>query len=112
MTPRDNTNSMGYSHQAVVIPPSRAKAIQHSQYGCRGRTVAVSYDTHNSNAIVGVACVTCFIPQRCATVIVAGYHHGRVANVLTPLGWRCFECAKAQGFWDEKRDGFAKLICG
>ena len=95
----------------VIVPPARAKAVQHSKYECRSRTVAVSYDARNSNAIAGVACAFCSMPQRCSAPTSGGNVHGRTANVLTPLGWRCFECAKAAGLWNERRDGFSKLIC-
>ncbi len=106
-------NSMGLSVKNIVLNGARAKVIQHSSYGCKGRTVSVVCDECNGGAIVGVACAACAVPQRCTTPLTGGTaRHGREATVITPAGWRCLECAQEQGLWNQTRDGFGTLIVG
>jgi hypothetical protein len=104
-------NRAGFSLETVVLEPAQAGAIRHRS-ACRSRTLSVNHDQQHSQMIVGIACSACATPQRCTAPISNGRGvHGRDANVLTPVGWRCFECAAADGFWTE-RDGFAKLLVG
>jgi hypothetical protein len=106
---------MGYSIRNVGLDRDQAKILQHYSHGCKGgRTVCVVYDTRGNGAIIAVACAACGLAQHCTTPTpgrTGTSRHGREATTLTPAGWRCLECAADQGFWEEKRDGFAKLVC-
>jgi hypothetical protein len=108
-----SANLAGFSLETVVLEATAAKAIRHQDKACRSRALSVSHSQQHSQMIVDVACSRCATPQRCTAPVSTGKGlHGRAANVLTPAGWRCFECATAEGFWTEGRDGFAKLLVG
>ena len=104
-------NSTGFSLEPVVLSAAHAKVTRHQDSACRSRTLIVAHDTRQGGLIADVSCLACATPQRC-TAPSAGGSHGRPANVLTPAGWRCFECAAAGGYWNERRDGFARLLVG
>jgi hypothetical protein len=108
-----SANRAGFSLETVVLAAAAAGAIAHQDKACRSRTLSVSHSQQPSQMIVDVACSRCATPQRCSAPVSTGKGlHGRAANVLTPAGWRCFECAATEGFWIEGRDGFAKLLVG
>jgi hypothetical protein len=104
-------NSAGFSLEWVVLSAAQAKATRHQDSACHSRTLSVAHAAHHGGLIETVTCSACATPQRC-TAPSAGGSHGRPANVLTPAGWRCFECAAAGGYWNERRDGFARLLVG
>jgi hypothetical protein len=106
-----NSSDPGYSLETIRLKGALARAIEHGRPGCRGRTVAVTHDKFSNGLIIGVACTSCAMPQHCAAP-TAGGRHGRAATVLTPAGWRCFECAHQDGYWSEERYGFVNLLCG
>ena len=96
----------------VTLSAALGKASDHNG-PCRGRTLSVLFARdRNGVKIMSVACEACAAPQHCTRPTTAGGRHGRLANVLTPAGWRCWECAQSDGFWSETTDGFAKLLCG
>jgi hypothetical protein len=104
-------NNAGFSLERIILDGSRAKAIHHQDGTCHSHTVIVAHDVRHGGVIETVTCSLCATPQRCAAPSADGTH-GRLANVLTPAGWRCFECAAAAGFWHEERDSLMELLVG
>ena len=105
-------NSTGFSLEPVVLSAAHAKATRHQDSACRSRTLIIAHEPSRGGLIVAVSCSACATPQHCSALTSTGHLQGRSANVLTPDGWRCFECAAAGGYWNERRDGFARLLVG